>query len=297
VFAVLALVSAVLGLIALFGHVQIYAEGRGVLRPDSPPALLRAPFGGTVRTVERAVGQRGRSGDVLVTLDVRTEIAAHDLCAAQVETEERDLASLDVRLGDWNAKDEHRDAALALVLLSQIRTQRDKVNGLTQRCEEVGRVVARSRVVFPIDGAVDDVAVAPGSQVHEGDALATIVSSSARLVGYLVVPEAHRNELAPGGAVRLKFDALPYEENGVGVGRVTRLLEALPSGTAVADGCDEARGGQGTPSGSTGTTAGAIAEIAVDAMPAGALPRRGMTFTADVLAGRPRILSLLFGSP
>lgn len=293
VFGVMAGVFAAIIALAMLGKTDVYAEGRGVVRPDAPAIVLHAPFAGSVATVSRAAGERGRSGDPLVTLDVRPEAAAHATCAAQVDAERRDLGGLEARLRDWNETTAPaRDASLALVLLSQIRTQREKVNGLAQKCDELARTVQKSKVVFPADASVDDVAVSPGAQVHEGEALATLVPATARLVGYVVVPEAYRRELAVGRPVRVKFDALPYDQVGVGAGRVTRLLETLPSSAGSFGG---GGGGGGAAGDTTRAPSGAYAEIAIDAMPGGAQLRNGMTFTADVLARRAPIASLLFG--
>ncbi len=281
VFAVLALACAALALLASFGRAQMVATGRGVVRPNQPPIVLHAPFSGAVLALHRALREPGHAGEVLLVLDARAETAAHDRCAAEVVAERKELAALEQRRADWNQPaGRASEASMALVLISQIRAQREKASTAAQRCEALGAVVARSQVTFPVDAVVADLAVAAGAQVHEGDVLATLFPASARLVGYLALPERYRAEVAAGQRVQVKFDALPYDEVGAGHAHVARMLDALPSGAKI-DAPD---------------SASVFAEIALDEMPAGAgPPRPGMSFTGDVLTRRRRILSLLFG--
>lgn len=283
VFGTMALLFVALTLLATFGRAQMAAEGHGVVRPNAPPIVLRAPFAGTVLSVSSTAHESGKAGQLLVAMDVHTESVAHDHCVAELTVERAELAGLEKRLADWNDSGEHaRDASMALVLLSQIRTQREKVANHLQRCDALGVLVAQSRVVFPVDASVDDVAVTAGGQVREGDVLATLRPASAHLVGYLALGEQYRSELAPGLPVRVKFDALPYDEVGAGSAHVVRVLDALPSGVKIEAAPD----------------ATVFAEISLDSMPASSgPPRAGMTFSGDVLTRRRSVLALLFGSP
>jgi len=281
VFGAMAALFVALALLAVFERAQVVAEGHGVVRPDQPLVVLHAPFAGTVLAVRRGVRERGVAGEVLLEMDARAESAAHDKCSSTLDAEQKDLAGLEQRLADWNEAAGHeRDASMALVLIAQIRAQREKVASVTQRCDALGAVVDRSRVIMPIDALIADLAVHAGAQVHEGDPLATLVPKGAKLVGYLELPEQYRSELAVGQTVRLKFDALPYDEVGAGAARVTRVLDALPSGVKL----DAPEAG------------GVAVELSLDAMPRGSgPPRPGMTFTGGVLTRQTRVLSLLFG--
>ena len=282
IFAVMALALLGLLLIAGVGHVQLVASGRGVVRPDQPPLVLHAPFTGVVLSVARKRGDLGHAGDLLLTLDARAEQATHDRCVGEVAVEQQELTALQQRLADWNqAVGPSHDASMALVLITQIRAQREKTAADALRCETLGAIVARSRVTYPLDAVIADLAVTRGAQVHEGDVLMTLIPASARLVGYLSLPEQYRNEVAVAQRVNVKFDALPYDEVGTGSARIARLLDALPSGAKI-------EGHDGT---------GVITELELDAMPRGSgPPRPGMTFTGDVKTRRVRILSLLFGA-
>ena len=280
IFGTMAALVVALGLFSWFGRAQVTAAGRGIVKPDTPLFVLHAPFTGRVRSVAHGVHSMGRSGEVLVTMNVDTQSVAHDACAADLSRARDELAGLEKRLAEWNeVSAKEREASMALVLIFQIRGEREKVSSLDQKCKALATVLDAKNIAFPADGEVMDVAVAPGSEVREGDVLATIMPASAHLVGYVVLDERHRSELAVGQPVRLKFDALPYDEVGAGNARITRLLDALPSGVKI----------EGAP------TEGVFAELSLDAMPADAGPAHsGMTFNADVLTRRKRILSPLF---
>lgn len=280
VFGAMAAIFVAVLLLAVFGHAELVAEGHGVVRPDQPSIVLRAPLAGTVLAVRRRPRESGKAGDVLLEMDARSEAAAHDRCSGVVAAEQKELANLQQHLTEWNdAGSGGRDAAMALVLITQIRAQREKVNGELLRCDALGTVLERSRLTFPVDARVTDLAVIAGSHVHEGDALATLDASDSSLVGYLELAERYRSEVTVGQSVRLKFDALPFDEVGAGSGRVTRVLDALPSGVKL-----------------EGPEGGVFLELSIDAMPPGAgAPRSGMTFNGGVSTRRTRILSLLFG--
>jgi multidrug efflux pump subunit AcrA (membrane-fusion protein) len=279
VFGTLAFVLVALGLLSVFGHAQVVAQGRGVVRPSKPPIVVHAPFGGTVTKVLAKANGDGRAHETILIMDDHAEVVAHESCSRQLEKENVELAALDNRLTRWNESGGATESTGPLLLLAQIRSQREKVGALTLRCEAAQRVIERSKVAFPVDARVADLAVTEGSEVREGDVLATLVPSSAQLVGYVALAETHRSEVEAGQAVQVKFDALPANEVGAGKARVTRVLDALPSGVKI----------------ETQEGSAMFVELSIDAMPRGSgPPRTGMTFGCDVLTRRPTILSMLF---
>ncbi len=282
VFATMAGLFVVLALLATFGRVQIAAEGRGVVRPDAPPVVLRAPFTGAVLSVATHAGASGKAGQLVLTMDARSEALQRVRCLKDVAAEQSELAGLEKRVAEWNESAERdRNASMALVLLSQLRSQRDKASSASKACDAVGAFVEKSAVKFPVDASVVDVAVSEGAQVREGDVVATLLPASARIVGYVALGEQYRSEIAPGLSVRTKFDALPYDEVGAGRARVVKVVDALPSDTKI----------------ESAASASVFAVLELETMPTGAgPPRAGMTFTADVLTRRRRVLSLLFGA-
>ena len=282
VFGTMAALFVALVLLATFGRVQVAAEGRGVVRPDEPPIVLRAPFAGTVLSVAAVRGASGKSGQLVLALDARTEAATREGCAKDLATERAELLGLETRQRDWNeSNDKEHNASMALVLLAQLRNQREKTANLSAHCDALGAVVARSAVTFPVDASVIDIAVSSGGQVREGDVLATLLPTSARIIGYLSLGEQYRSELAVDLPVKVKFDALPSDEVGTGRAHVVRVLDALPSSVKI----------------DADPSATVFAELALDAMPPSAgPPRSGMTFTADVLTRRRQVLGVLLGA-
>lgn len=284
VFGVLGATFVGLVLLAIFGRAEVVAEGRGVLNPDQPPLTLRARVAGTVLAVRRRPGEIGRAGDLIFEFDAKSDAEDHARCVSTLGTEQAELDMLDRRLAAWNGAAKGplhgaaEDPALALVLLSQLRAQREQVRTQSARCDALASILARSRIAFPVDASVVDVVVSPGARVEQGDLLALLEPQSAKLVGYIELPEAHRSEVSRGEPVRLDFDALPFANVGAGTGHVVRELDALPSNVKL------------------DSEPGAVFEIALDAMPKGTgVAHSGMTFGAGVLTGRVRLLSLLFG--
>jgi hypothetical protein len=285
VFGVMFLLFGGLGLATIFGRAQIVASGRGIVKLDHPPIVLHARRAGKIAKIERTHRDHGSTGEVILSFDMDETLAASQKCATELDMERGDLAALEKRAADWNdgaRVPERREASTALVLLSQIRTQREKVNVLAQRCEAHSVLLERSMVRFPVAAAVIDIAVSAGAEVKEGDALVSLAPSSSKLVGYVAFPEARRADIAPGQSVKFRFDALPADEVGSGSGRILRLLEVLPTGVKL----DQAE------------SDGVISEVSIDVMPGAAQARQGMTFEGAALTRRVSIASLLFaGDP
>lgn len=282
VFAVAIVLSLLLFLAVTFGRAEVVVSGRGVVRPNQPPLVLYAPIAGTVQSIpstlrtSRAVG---RAGDDVFVMDVHEASASQKTCAKDLATERADLAGLEKRLEAWNDSTGARDAAMALVVIAQIRSEREKVNTLTQRCAALDEIIAKSVIKLPADGSITELFVSAGAQVKVGDKLATVMPASANLVGYLALPETQRWSITPGQTVRMHFDALPSEQVGAGVGRITRVVDALPTGIKI----------------EVPESDDVFAEVSIDGMPRGAdAARAGMTFSADVLTGQKRIAALLF---
>lgn len=277
VFGTLSLIFAALVLLAVFGRARVFAEGRGVVEPNQPPIVVRAPLDGMIASVSVTPNEHRKRGELLLAFDVRAYAAQRATCISRLSAQKNEYDRLQQRLASWDKTGGH-DATLALVMIAQLHQARAQLASTRDACEHLAQVLTKSRVSVPVDATVSSIAVAQGSYVHQGDALATLLPAKARLVGYVTVPEAYRSELAPGRSVRLKFDALPYDSVGAGTGTITRVLDALPPYVTI-KGASQA-----------------LAEVAIDRMPAAASPRHGMTFTADIFAHEERVWSVLFGS-
>lgn len=139
-------------------------------------------------------------------------------------------------------------------------------------------------VTAPVRGVVANLQIRRGEFVREGDPLGALIPADAALVGYLAVPERERPRLRVGGPVHIKLDGHPYQEAGIGEGRITRigvdwLTEAWERDLKPGPGQDRS----------------VLVEISLDRMPprAGGAYQNGMQFTGELLVGRRRIARLL----
>jgi multidrug resistance efflux pump len=182
---------------------------------------------------------------------------------------------LDVREGDTVRQGE----ALLVFDDKAMRTDPDRVN-LPWNVQ----ILQQQRLTLQADGAgvVDRLLVRPGSYVNAGDLVATIVPVDERLFGYVLLPARDWPYLHAGDPIALKFDAYPWQEMGVGWGRVERV--GADAGTPEADG-------------RMGSAAGTVrVRVSVERMPdgaAGAPVLNGMGFTGEVALRTARIYELL----
>jgi multidrug efflux pump subunit AcrA (membrane-fusion protein) len=145
---------------------------------------------------------------------------------------------------------------------------------------------ARVAVLAPLRAVIAEVRVRRGERVREGDVICTLIPAEAELVGYLAVPEKQRPRLRLGGRVRIKLDGYPYQEAGIGEGRIRRIgLEWL----------SEAWERQLQPGAAAGQERSVLVMISLDRLPPGARGsyQNGMQFTGEILLGRQRIARLL----
>jgi membrane fusion protein len=128
-------------------------------------------------------------------------------------------------------------------------------------------------VQAPCAGTILQAAIVlPGTAVKEGDRLTDIACDGERLQARLAIPQRGLGQLRVGQAVKLLFDAFPYERFGAVPATVTWVS---PAGLAGGDGSFAAFA--------------ALTEREVKGRPVGA----GMTGEADVIVGRRRLASYL----
>jgi len=136
-------------------------------------------------------------------------------------------------------------------------------------------------------GVIDDTTASAGAYVQAGDPLLTIMPDSARLVGFVAFPERDRAALVAGRTMRLRVDAYPYQEHGVGEAKVVRVSPDLVSSkwaTQLRAAGIEA----------TGVV---LAEVELTTPPPRASSggfRPGMLFTGEVIVREQRVATLLF---
>ena len=168
--------------------------------------------------------------------------------------------------------------------------ERDLAQARRDAAEQDGeqRLVVRA----PQAGTVGTLLAGPGQSVSPASSLATLVPAGARLQAQLYAPSSAIGFVQAGQAVRLRYEAFPYQKYGQQQGRVLQVsrtplapseLAALALTAPVAAG-----------------TAGAAAEplfritVALDEAPAAMALGAGLRLQADVLLERRRLLDWLF---
>ncbi len=136
-------------------------------------------------------------------------------------------------------------------------------------------------------GVIDRLLVRTGRYVAAGDPVATIVPGEGTLLGYLALPARDWPYLHAGAPVALKFDAYPWQEMGVGWGRVVRVgADTDPEDGGTARSSDGAARREGL----------VRVVLAIERLPQGAPPRalqNGLGFTGEVTLRTARIYELI----
>lgn len=92
-------------------------------------------------------------------------------------------------------------------------------------------------LIAPIDGIVAALALRPGDPVVPGQTRAVVVPVGSRMHAELWVPSKAIGFVSPGHAVRLMYDAFPYQRFGFGSGQVVSVADApMPPGEVAAGG-------------------------------------------------------------
>ena len=143
-------------------------------------------------------------------------------------------------------------------------------------------------VLAPQAGTVSAVLAEPGQSVTPASALASLVPAGATLQAQLFAPSSAVGFVRPGQAVRLRFEAFPYQKFGHRPGRVTQVSRTPLAASELAALSLPAVSAQGEPM--------FRITVALDAAPA-APPMElaaGMRLQADVLLERRRLIEWLF---
>jgi RND family efflux transporter MFP subunit len=131
---------------------------------------LRAQVTSTVREMHIREGQTVRKGDLLFSLDARTEDANLKKALAQVEKDRADLATAKRNLE--RQQELFRQKFIAQAALDTVQNQVDTLTGqlaIDQAAVEAARVgVALMEVRAPFAGRTGAIAVRPGSLVQPG---------------------------------------------------------------------------------------------------------------------------------
>ena len=141
-------------------------------------------------------------------------------------------------------------------------------------------------VTAPIAGRVDALPVRVGQSVAPGASVAVIVPADAELIAELYVPSRAAGFVEAGQAVRIRYEAFPYQRFGSQVATVSEV-----SRTVLAPGETDIPGVQ--PQEPVFRVRGRLAAQQVDAYGAALPLRAGMLLAADIVVDRRTLLEWL----
>jgi RND family efflux transporter MFP subunit len=214
--------------------------GLPVRRGDLLIALDDTAFAHRVNAAERLVAATGAE---LAGLEVEEEAAAMqmDLAQAEVAIQQRDLdrvheamargagseAEVDLRLASLRRAERELSALRERLHLvpSRRASLESRLEGLRADLAGAREELSRTRIVSPIDGILQEVAVRPGDLVAPGSPVARIVDLG-RLEIPLRLPASAAVAVAAGDGARLWLDGPGERSWGGEVGRVGPDVEA-----------------------------------------------------------------------
>ncbi len=145
------------------------------------------------------------------------------------------------------------------------------------------RVIVRA----PQSGAVSTVLAEAGQSVSPASALATLVPAGARLQAQLYAPSSAVGFVQPGQAVRLRYQAFPYQEFGQQPGHVLQVSRTPLAASELA--------ALALPAVSAGGEPMFRITVALDEKPPASMSlSAGMRLEADVMLERRRLVEWLF---
>ncbi len=215
------------------------------------------------------------------------EIQQQKLADLNAQAQLKALTGQQVALTQQIADAEQQLAQLPL----QAATQRHATqNQLAQIATALAQNEAARALVLhsPESGVVSSLVVKTGQSVATGQALMSVVPQGARLEAQLLVPSPSVGFMHRGERVLLRYQAFPYQKFGLHAGRVIQV-----SRSALGPADAAALLGQPTKQPFYRVLV-ALDHQQVDAYGRRELLRPGMTFTADVLLERRRLIDWIF---
>lgn len=173
---------------------------------------------------------------------------------------------------------------------------------LAQAERDAAEQDAEQRLVLraPQDGVVGTLLAEPGQAVSPASALASLVPAGSLLQAHLYAPSSAVGFVQPGQAVRLRFEAFPYQKFGSQPARVLQVSRtplaaselaalALPVGGSAGGGA-----GTGNAGGAGSAEPMFRITVALEGEPVAQPLAAGMRLHADVQLERRRLIEWLF---
>lgn len=191
------------------GAPHVSAEGRVVAYPGAD-VVVGADFAGRLSRVLVDEKDVVRRGDLLAEIDASEEGAALDEARARIAE-----ADADLRLGEAEVTRARQLVEGKVGTVQALdRAERDRDSALARRqtaradAERLAALVAKSRILAPIDGVVVQRHVSAGETVARGDR-AFRVADLRRLRVEAEVDESESGRIRPGAPVSIALEEAP----------------------------------------------------------------------------------------
>jgi hemolysin D len=242
--------------------IDLVAVGRGALVPQGNIKLVQSASAGTVQHVFVKEGDRAERGAVLVQLD-----------ASEMRT----------RVSKLRQELQTRRSQLQGMMVSRPVTetleQQNQIARLQGEIAAAEQMLQHTTITAPVAGTIATIAVrGDGEVLQPGQTIATIAPAGVPLVVEAQLPNKDIAFVEKGLPVKLKFDALPFQDYGVVDGTVVSV-----SPDAVSQ-----------QSGSFYKVTIALSRSEIFAGQREVVLRPGLALTAEIVTERRSLLSFLF---
>lgn len=190
-------------------NLEITQESIGSVDTQTAP-FVAAEVAGRITRIAVDVGQSVRAGQVLAELDPRDQQLARQSAAAEVNRVQATLLNQQRLVERYQKLVQDRFVSETALdnAESQLAASREQARAAQAQLEAAERNLARTKIVAPITGRVEQRMVAVGDFVTIGKAVFQLTSSQSLRV-HLPFPETLAAQLRPGLRARLTTPTAP----------------------------------------------------------------------------------------
>lgn len=190
---------------ASLSHIDVVVEARGTMIPEGYVRPVQTQSGGAVQEVFAREGDAVTRGQPLVQLD-----------GTQLRTR---LTKLREELA--TSRDQLRQTLALQGPTATTLEHQNRLARLESEAESVEITLRQTTITAPTDGVLTTLeAASAGAVLQPGQTVATIAPAGTQLVIEAHVANKDMSSLETGLSARMKFDAFPWQDHGVVVGRV-----------------------------------------------------------------------------
>jgi multidrug efflux pump subunit AcrA (membrane-fusion protein) len=247
---------------ASLSKVDVVAESRGVLVPEGYVKPVQVAGGGIVQNVFVREGETVERGQAIVQLDATEMRTRLNKLREELTTSQAQLRQLMVSRP-----------------ITETLEQQNRMARLQSEIAAAELSLQHTTITAPVGGLITTLEVrSSGAVLQQGQTIATIAPSGARLVVEARLPNKDIAFVEKGLPVKLKFDAFPFQDYGTVEGTV---IEVSPDAQLDKE------------MGSFYKVTIAPRQTTIAARGRNLLLRPGLTLTAEIVTERKSILSLI----